>query len=123
MKSKHEQGTDLTISSLAFPSEGQFDVSMLGRPRTTNIMMLTNTVIEEIVVDYFDVDYEHRLIENAIEPSVRVLFASVFIKYTIEAPENNPFHQAKNGLFYRAMGMAGELECHTNVPLTGHISQ
>jgi hypothetical protein len=28
-------------------------------------MMLTNTAIQEFVVNYFDVDYENRLIENA----------------------------------------------------------
>jgi hypothetical protein len=66
-QSRFEQGTDLTISSPDpfSPLGGQFDASVIGKSPTTNVMMLTNTAINEIVVDYFDVDYEKRLIENA----------------------------------------------------------
>jgi hypothetical protein len=38
---------------------------VIDKAPTSNVMILTNMAIDELVVDYFDVDYEKRPIENA----------------------------------------------------------
>ena len=65
-QNRFESGVDLTIESpdIGSPDYGSFTFSGPTPAPTSNIKVLTNLGIEEIVGE-FDVDYERRLIDDA----------------------------------------------------------
>lgn len=97
-QSRFEQGTDLRISSPIL-TEGRFDVVVIDSPPTRNLQVLTNFAIQTLVIDYYNLDYEMRLIEN-----------SNFTRYSIDGERSGSFvsllQDKEQGLY---LGTASEV--------------